>query len=79
MTKWTKVIVLDNDIQAMALESELKARQIPHFMRSYHDIAYNGLFQTQKGWGHVEAPADYHQQIKDIFAALMAEADDDKE
>ena len=62
-----KIAVLDNIVQAQMLESLLKERNIPHVMKTYHDSAYDGLFQGQKGWGHVEAPEKYKAEILAIL------------
>jgi len=70
MEDFTKVIILENDIEANLLDSILDERGIPHIMQSYYDTAYDGLYQTQKGWGHVSAPASYHQEIKEIVFDL---------
>jgi dATP pyrophosphohydrolase len=58
-----KIAVLDNAVQARALDSILTDQGIPHAMLSYHDSAYDGLFQGSRGWGHVEAPAEYREEI----------------
>ena len=58
-----KIAVLDNIVQAQMLESLLKERNIPHVMKTYHDSAYDGLFQGQQGWGHVEAPEEHESEI----------------
>jgi hypothetical protein len=39
-------------------------------MRSYHDTAYDGLFQTQKGWGSVSAPPSHSAEIIEILSDL---------
>jgi len=70
MEDLAKVMVLENDIEASLLDSILNERRIPHMMNSYHDTAYDGLYQTQKGWGHVSAPASYHEEIKEIVFDL---------
>ena len=70
MEDFTKVMVLENDIEASLLDSILNEREIPHIMQSYYDTAYDGLYQTQKGWGHVSAPAPYHQEIKEVVLDL---------
>ena len=70
MTKNKKIIVLANEIEANLIESILKDRNIPHLIKSYHDIAFDGLFQFQKGWGHVEAPDSYEDEIKEIYNDL---------
>ena len=75
MDDFTKVIVLENEIEASLLNSILNERDIPHVMRSYYDTAYDGLYQTQKGWGHVSAPASYHEEIKEVVFDLRREND----
>ena len=61
-----KIVVLANEIEAQLMDSILTERQIPHRMKSYHDTAYDGIFQAQKGWGIVEAPESYRDEIKAI-------------
>ena len=61
-----KTVVLANEIEAQLMDSILTERQIPHRMKSYHDTAYDGIFQAQKGWGIVEAPESYRDEIKAI-------------
>jgi len=74
MDDYVKVIVLDNEIEAQLLDSILSERDIPHLMVSYHDTAYDGLFQTQKGWGHVSAPALFKQEILEILGEVRRDA-----
>lgn len=76
MEDYAKVAVLENEIEAQLLDSVLTERNIPHRMRSYHDTAYDGLFQTQKGWGTVSAPSDFHQEILEILSDLRETAKD---
>ena len=58
-----KIVVLENEIEAQLMDSILTERQIPHRLKSYHDTAYDGIFQVQKGWGIVEAPESYRDEI----------------
>jgi hypothetical protein len=67
---YIRIATLENDIEAGLLESVLTERDIPHRMRSYHDTAFDGLFQTQKGWGYVSAPESYHEEIEEILSDL---------
>lgn len=73
---FTKIAVLDSEIEAGLLESILKERQIPHLLVSYHDTAFDGLFQTQKGWGYVSAPEDWAEEIKAILADVRTPLQD---
>ncbi|KPK89612.1 hypothetical protein AMJ80_09550 [bacterium SM23_31] len=70
MKDFEKIVVLENEVEASLMESILKERNIPHRMRTYHDLAYNGLFQFQKGWGHVEAPNNFKDEILTIYEDL---------
>lgn len=70
MEDFAKIAVLENDFEAQLLDSILTERDVPHMMRSYHDTAYDGLYQTQKGWGHVSAPASYRDEILEILSDL---------
>ena len=74
MEDYKKAVTLDNEIEAGLLESILKERGIPHRMRSYHDTAYDGLFQTQKGWGIINAPESHQEEIKEILSDVRKEA-----
>lgn len=74
MEDYIKAVTLDNEIEAGLIESILKQRGIPHRMRSYHDTAYDGLFQTQKGWGCINAPESYREEIREILSDVRKEA-----
>ena len=69
-TEYTKIDLLESQIEAQLLESILKERGIPHGITSYHDTAYNGLFQALKGWGHVSSPPSWHEEIRMILAEI---------
>lgn len=69
-----KIAVLDNDIEAQFVASVLEDRSIPHVMQTYRDTAYDGLFQTQRGWGQVNAPASYRDEILEIVTEARKQA-----
>ena len=71
MQEYRKILELDNEVKAKLLESILIERNIPHLIKSYHDSAYNGLFQMQLGWGHLEAPKRFESVIKSIYEDLL--------
>jgi len=71
MFKYEKIIVLNNEIEARLMESILKEEEIPYLLKSYYDSAYDGMWQTQKGWGHIEAPSDYRDTILGIYEDIM--------
>ncbi len=67
MRNYVKAAVLNNEIEARLLSSLLDEEGIPHFLRSYHDSAYDGIFQAQLGWGHVEADPRHHDRIVELL------------
>jgi hypothetical protein len=69
-----QIAVLENAIEAQLLSSVLNQYEIPHRLRSYHDTAYDGLFQLQKGWGVIYGPSDVRQQIMDALVELRSQA-----
>jgi hypothetical protein len=58
-----RIAVLDNEVQAELVDAVLTDRDIPHIMQSYHDSVYDGIFQTQKGWGILLAPPAFKAEI----------------
>jgi hypothetical protein len=71
-----KIAVLENAIEAQLLSSVLTQYEIPHRLRSYHDTAYDGLFQLQKGWGEIYGSHEFKQQVIDALAELRSQAVD---
>ncbi|WP_029689022.1 DUF2007 domain-containing protein [Thermoanaerobacter sp. A7A] len=76
MEGFVKILVLENEIEAKLLEGILKEKGIPHFIRSYHDTAYDGLFQTVTGWGEILAPSSYKEEIEEIVEEIRKNEDE---
>jgi len=76
--EFVNIAVLENMIEAQLLESILKEEKIPHHIRSFHDTAYDGLFQVQLGWGELRAPLPYKNEIMEILEDIRSghQADD---
>jgi hypothetical protein len=70
MEHTVRIATLDNEIQAQLLGQLLTGRGIPHIIRSYHDTAYDGLFQTTQGWGHVEAPEEFREKVVAVMEGI---------
>ena len=70
MDDYIKAAILENEDEARLIESILTERGIPHLMRSYHDTAFDGLYQTQKGWGYVSAPESFKDEINEIISDI---------
>jgi len=75
MEDYIKAAILENENEARLLDSILIEREIPHLMISYYDTAFDGLYQAQKGWGRVNAPVSYKEEILEIISDLRKTAD----
>jgi hypothetical protein len=67
---FNKIAVLENSFEAQLIDSILTEMEIPHRIRSYHDTALNGLYQVQKGWGNLEAPEIYKNEIIQLLDSI---------
>lgn len=67
------VATIENEVEAQLLTSILEERGIPHHIKSYHDVIYDGIFQLQQGWGYISAPEDYREEILNIIEDIRRE------
>ncbi len=74
--RFIRISCLDNQIEAQLVASILAERGIPHLVRSFHDTAYDGLYQRQKGWGELSAPPSYRDEILDIIDQVRTQPPD---
>jgi hypothetical protein len=76
MARIRQVVKLQNEVEASIMKAALEERKIPHTIRSFHDSAYDGLYQMQSGWGAVEAGEEYRAAIEEIYADLCGGSTD---
>ena len=62
------ILVLQNEAEAVLLQSLLEEAEIPHYIRTYEDLSYDGIWREQKGWGTVFCRSDDADRIREIFA-----------
>jgi len=79
LSDFVKIAIISNEVQAQYLAALLKVREIPHVIQSYHDTAYDGIFQTMKGWGHIEAPPEFKEEILGLMNEIDDAPDDESE
>ncbi len=72
--EYINILIIENQIEALLIEQILNQMDIPHLLVSYYDTAYDGLFQTQKGWGYLSAPERFKKQIIDIVKEIRSKA-----
>ena len=63
-------LMLQNEAEASLLHGILEEDGVPHFIRSYHDRAYDGLWQMLEGWGYVETSARFASGVKVLLEVL---------
>ena len=66
-----KILSLSSEIEAFRIKEILDSNEIPHLIRSFHDSAYDGIFQNQYGWGVLETDESYKARILDLVNHLM--------
>jgi hypothetical protein len=62
-----KILVLNSQIEASLIDEILNDRKIPHILKSYHDLIYDGLWTTQTVWGELDAPPEFREEILEIY------------
>jgi hypothetical protein len=67
------VLRLHNEVEAQVLTSILDQDHIPYVVRSFHDSAFDGLFQNQLGWGQIEAEYEYGSRINSLVTDMDEE------
>ena len=73
--KYIRIASIENAIEGQLMGSILNDQDIPHRIRSFHDTAYDGLYQLQKGWGALFAPEKYRTAILDILERIRSDTE----
>ena len=73
MDQYLRIAGLDNDVEASLLDAILTDRGVPHALISFHDSAFDGIFQMQDGWGVVEGPGVAREEILEILKGLRGQ------
>ncbi len=65
-----KIVVLENEFEAGLMEEVLKENDIPYVIQSYVNGPYDGIWKSQKGWGHIEADPEYKEKILEVYEEI---------
>ena len=65
-----KILSISSEIEAFRIKEILEDNKVPHLIRSFHDSAYDGIFQNQYGWGVLEADESDEARILDLVKEL---------
>jgi hypothetical protein len=67
MKSTVRILVFKNEIEATLLDEILNDRNIPHMVRTFHDSAYDGMWQTETCWGFLDADEENKEEILKIY------------
>ena len=67
MEAFEKILVLNNEFEAEIMEEILIDKNIPHGIVPRPDSVLEGIIQMEYGWGYVEAPVIYKDEILKIY------------
>ncbi len=67
MAKVKLIADLNNATEAELIANILNTEEIPFNIKSNETTAYDGLFTLEHGWGSIEAPEEYEEQIIQIL------------
>jgi hypothetical protein len=73
MEPFEKILVLNNGFEADLLNEVLNDRNIPHGIVTVDDSALGGIVELENGWGYVEAPEEYREEITRIYQDIKTE------
>jgi hypothetical protein len=71
METYEKILVLNNEFEAGILEEILTDRKIPHGIVTSDDTALGGIMEMELGWGYVEAPASWRDEIIKLYQEII--------
>jgi hypothetical protein len=77
--EFINIAIPENVIEAQLIASILDEHNISHQIRSFHDTAYDGLFQFQMGWGSLFAPLSNKKEILEILNDVRSKFFDHEE
>lgn len=64
------IMTVENRFQADRTEEILGQNKIPVLVRQFHDTAYDGIFEQQKGWAYIEVPEHMTERAKELVGHL---------
>ena len=70
METFEKILDLDNEFEASILEEVLTDRKIPYGIVVASDSSFGSIESMEIGWGYVEAPPEYKDEILSIYAEI---------
>jgi hypothetical protein len=73
MDQFEKILDLNNEFEAERLEEVLKEKNIPYGIVPVSDSAFGSIEILENGWGYLEAPPRFKNEILEIYAEITGE------
>ncbi|HZX62580.1 MAG TPA: hypothetical protein VFE66_05135 [Bacteroidales bacterium] len=73
MDQFEKILDLNNEFEAERLEEILKEKNIPFGIVPVSDSAFGSIEILENGWGYLEAPPRFKNEILEIYAEITGE------
>ncbi len=73
MDQFEKILDLNNEFEAERLEEVLKEKNIPYGIVPVSDSAFGSIEILENGWGYLEAPSRFKNEILEIYAEITGE------
>ena len=70
MENYERILDLNNDFEAGLMDEILKDKKIPFGIVPSGDSALGGIWELENGWGYLEAPAEYKDEIIRLYKEL---------
>jgi len=67
MEEYEKIVDLSSEFEAELLSEVLEDKKIPFGIVSSADSAMGGIWELENGWGYIEAPPQYKDEIMTIY------------
>lgn len=65
--EYVRIATVEDEFEAQILQSILEERQLKFYIKSFHDSAYDGLFQMNFGWGALFGAKENEKEILEII------------
>jgi hypothetical protein len=73
MDEFEKILDLNNEFEAERMKEILKEKNIPFGIVPVSDSAFGSIEILENGWGYLEAPSRFKNEILEIYAEVTGE------
>ena len=70
MDEFEKILDLNNEFEAERLKEILDEKNIPFGIVPVSDSAFGTIEILENGWGYLEAPGRFRNEILEIYAGI---------